>query len=415
MTSSSLDPTGEARLEALTVRGKPARLLPAVLALALGSFAIGTTEFTIMGLLPQAVQDLGVDLPAGGVLISAYALGVVVGAPTLAALLARVDRRVSALVLMVLFTLGHIGSFFAPGYESMLAARFISGLPHGAYFSAAALAAAHLAGPTRRGQAVGWVLSGLSVATLVGVPAATWLGQLTGWRSMFIVTAVIGLLTLAAVALSVPSVPAPSGASVRAELSGLTSAGLWRTVVVAVIGFSGVFALYTYIAAITVEVGRMPPALVPMVLGVYGIGGVLGTLLGGRLADISPERTVQWMLGALTVSLGLFTLSAPWWLLSLVFLFTAGVTASSLSPAFQVLLIDAAPRAPQLAGALNHSAFNMANAIGAWVGASVIAAGAGLQVPPAAGTALAAGGTVLAVLLLRRGFTTEPAIPSASL
>ncbi len=377
------------------------RILPGILALALGGFAIGTTEFAIMGLLPQAVADLQVDLPAGGILISAYALGVVVGAPLLAAGLARVDRKVSALSLMMLFVIGHAGSLMAPDFATMLVARFVSGLPHGAYFSAAALAAAHLAGPARRGQATAWVMAGLSVANLVGVPLATWLGQSAGWRWMFIITGVLGAATIAAVAWLVPAIPAPAGTSVRGELTALRSGALWRAVLVGTIGFAGMFALYTYIAPVFVEVGGLPERLVPVIMVLYGVGMVAGTLLGGTWSDRSATRTLQWMLGIVAVALAAFSVTAPWWVLSLVPLLAAATAASALVPSLQVLLVDAAPHAPQLSGALNHSALNLANAMGAWVGAAVISAGAGLQVPAGAGAGLAAVGCVLSLLLLR--------------
>ena len=368
----------------------------------MGGFAIGTTEFAIMGLLPQAVEDLGVDLPAGGVLISAYALGVVVGAPLLAAGMARVDRRTSALWLMALFVVGHAISLWAPTYESMLVARFISGLPHGAYFSAAALAAAHLAGPARRGQAIAWVMAGLSVANLLGVPLATWLGQELGWRSMFVVTGVFGLATVLAVAVCVPTIPAPEGTSIRRELGGMASPALWKAVAVGIVGFAGMFALYTYIVPVMVEVGGMPLSLAPLVMGFYGVGMVVGTLLGGSWADRSAVRTLQWSLGLVAVSLAAFSLAAPWWWLSLIPLMAAAICASALVPSLQVLLVDSAPQSPQLAGALNHSALNLANAAGAWVGAGVIAGGATLQVPAAAGAVLAFLGLALSWILLRR-------------
>jgi DHA1 family inner membrane transport protein len=380
---------------------RPRRILPGILALALGGFAIGTTEFAIMGLLPQAVADLEVGLPAGGILISAYALGVVVGAPLLAAGLARVDRKVSALALMVMFVIGHAASLLAPDFATMLVARFISGLPHGAYFSAAALAAAHLAGPARRGQATAWVMAGLSVANLVGVPLATWFGQSAGWRWMFIITGVFGAATIAAVAWLVPATPAPAGASVRGELTALRSGALWRAVLVGTIGFAGMFALYTYIAPVFVEVGGMPERLVPVIMALYGLGMVAGTLLGGSWSDRSATRTLQWMLGIVAVALAAFSVTAPWWVLSLVPLLAAATAASALVPSLQVLLVDAAPHAPQLSGALNHSALNLANAMGAWVGAAVISAGAGLQVPAGAGAGLAAVGCVLSLLLMR--------------
>ncbi|WP_431862496.1 MFS transporter [Micrococcus terreus] len=383
-------------------------LLAGVLALSMGGFAIGTTEFAIMGLLPQAVEDLGVDLPAGGVLISAYALGVVVGAPLLAAGMARVDRRTSALWLMALFVVGHAISLWAPTYESMLVARFISGLPHGAYFSAAALAAAHLAGPARRGQAIAWVMAGLSVANLLGVPLATWLGQELGWRSMFVVTGVFGLATVLAVAVCVPTIPAPEGTSIRRELGGMASPALWKAVTVGIVGFAGMFALYTYIVPVMVEVGGMPLSLAPLVMGFYGVGMVVGTLLGGSWADRSAVRTLQWSLGLVAVSLAAFSLAAPWWWLSLIPLMAAAICASALVPSLQVLLVDSAPQSPQLAGALNHSALNLANAAGAWVGAGVIAGGATLQVPAAAGAVLAFLGLALSWILLRRTNRLSP-------
>ncbi|MCT2089190.1 MFS transporter [Micrococcus terreus] len=383
-------------------------LLAGVLALSMGGFAIGTTEFAIMGLLPQAVEDLGVDLPAGGVLISAYALGVVVGAPLLAAGMARVDRRTSALWLMALFVVGHAISLWAPTYESMLVARFVSGLPHGAYFSAAALAAAHLAGPARRGQAIAWVMAGLSVANLLGVPLATWLGQELGWRSMFVVTGVFGLATVLAVAVCVPTIPAPEGTSIRRELGGMASPALWKAVAVGIVGFAGMFALYTYIVPVMVEVGGMPLSLAPLVMGFYGVGMVVGTLLGGSWADRSAVRTLQWSLGLVAVSLAAFSLAAPWWWLSLIPLMAAAICASALVPSLQVLLVDSAPQSPQLAGALNHSALNLANAAGAWVGAGVIAGGATLQVPAAAGAVLAFLGLALSWILLRRTNRLSP-------
>lgn len=376
-------------------------MLPGILALALGGFALGTTEFAIMGLLPQAVADLEVDLPAGGILISAYALGVVVGAPLLAAGMARIDRRTSALWLMALFVVGHAASLLAPDFNTMLIARFLSGLPHGAYFSAAALAAAHLAGPARRGQAIAWVMSGLSVANLIGVPLATWLGQSNGWRWMFIVSGLFGIATLAAIACLVPSVPAPQGSSVRSELTALRSPALWRAILVGTIGFAGMFALYTYITPVFTEVGGMPPGLVPLLMSLYGVGMVVGTLVGGALSDVSARQTLRWMLGIVAVSLACFSLTAQWWIVSLVPLLAAASAASALVPSLQILLVDAAPQAPQLSGALNHSALNLANAMGAWAGAAVIQAGFALQVPAGAGAALAGIGLVLSLFLLR--------------
>lgn len=382
--------------------GRRVRLLPAILALALGSFAIGTTEFAIMGLLPQAVADLGIGLEAGGVLISMYALGVVVGAPLLAAAFARVDRRTTGIVLMLLFTVGHAGAFLAPDTGTMMAARFVSGLPHGAYFSAAALAAADLAGPARRGQAIAWVMAGLSVANVVGVPAATAIGQAAGWRWMFVIVAACALACVAATAWLVPPVPAPAGASVRRELRGLASGRLWATVAVGVIGFAGMFALYTYIAPLLTEVAGLDERWVPAVLALYGIGMVVGTLVSGALTDRDPVGTLRLSFGLSAVSLLAVGLTAPWAPVMVLLLFCVAVSGSGIAPSLQVLLVDSAPGAPQLAGSLNHSALNMANAMGAWVGAAAIGAGASLRTPPLVGAAIALAGLVLAFVLVRR-------------
>lgn len=378
------------------------RLLWAVLALAIGSFAIGTTEFTIMGLLPEAVADLGVSQETGGVLISMYALGVVVGAPTLAAALSAMDRRRSSMLLMALFTLGHLGALLAPAIGWMMAARFLSGLPHGAFFSAAALAAAHLAGPARRGQAVGWVLAGLSVANLLGVPVATALGQQAGWRWMFVVVAVCAALCVAATWLWVPAVPAPEGSSIRTELAGLASGRLWRTALVGILGFAGMFCLYTYIASLLTDVGGLAPQHIPLVLALYGVGMVVGTLIGGAMTDRDPVRTLRLSFLLSALMLALVFLLSPWWWAVLVPLFGVAVCGAGIAPALQVLLVDAAPDSPQLAGSLNHSALNMANAIGAWVGAGLIGAGFTAQVPAVAGAGIAAMGLLLSCTLIRR-------------
>ncbi|MBS9536872.1 MFS transporter [Micrococcus luteus] len=391
-------PTGPGAL----LGGRRVRLLPAILALALGSFAIGTTEFAIMGLLPQAVADLGIGLEAGGVLISMYALGVVVGAPLLAAAFARVDRRLTSIVLMLLFLAGHVAAFLAPDAATMMAARFICGLPHGAYFSAAALAAADLAGPARRGQAVAWVMAGLSVANVLGVPAATALGQSAGWRWMFVIVATCAALCVAATAWLVPPVPAPEGASVRRELRGLASGRLWATVAVGVLGFAGMFALYTYIAPLLTTVSGLDERWVPAVLALYGVGMVVGTLVGGALTDRDPVRTLRLSFALSAVFLLGVGLTAQWAPVMVVFLFLVAVSGSGIAPSLQVLLVDSAPTAPQLAGSLNHSALNMANAMGAWVGAAAIGAGASLRTPPLIGAAIALGGLVLALLLVRR-------------
>nr|WP_183645041.1 MFS transporter [Neomicrococcus lactis] len=368
----------------------------------MGGFGIGATEFTIMGLVQEGSKDLGVSLPAMGVLISAYALGVVVGAPILTAMLAKAPRKTAVIWLMVAFTVFNSLSFFAPTYELIVAARFLSGLPHGAYFGLAAILAASFVAPTKRGSAIAWVMMGLSVANVVGVPFITWLGQNFGWRWMFASVAFVGALTLLLIILLVPNVPALKNASVRTELSALKNGQVWMAIATGVVGFGGFFAMYSYISPIATDVAGISLKTVPVLLALYGVGMVIGNWVGGKLSDISVIRTIVWcciVMIALQLGFGL-TAHITW----LVFIWVPllGIAGSALVPSLQALLMDSAPKAQALAASLNHSSLNTANALGALLGAAVLDAGFGLRAPMFLGAALAVLGLILALLTAMR-------------
>ncbi|WP_022871826.1 MFS transporter [Nesterenkonia alba] len=377
----------------------------AILALSLGGFAVGVTEFAVMGLQREAVADLDITVPQGGQLVTFYALGVVVGAPILSLLGAKRERKTYGLVLLGIFAVAHVLSFFAPTFETMLVTRFLSGLPHGAYFAVAALMAAQMAGPAKRARAISVVLSGLAIANVTGVPAVTWLGQQFGWRWMYAVVAALAVVTMVAVALCAPRQHPPAGTSMGGELKGLANQRLWVGIALAVVGFSGMFAIYSYISHIAVEVAGIEESWLWLVVFVFGVGMVLGNFLGGWLSDKSVLGTVVGAMAMVSVFMAAFGALAHLLVPMIVLLFFVGVSASTLGPSMQTHLIDTAPKAPQLAASFHHSAFNAANALGAMMGGWVIAAGFGLRAPAFAG-AIAAGCGVLialyAVWLTRR-------------
>ncbi|AZG08920.1 MFS transporter [Pigmentiphaga sp. H8] len=366
----------------------------ALLALGLGGFGIGTGEFVIMGLLPDAAQDLGISIPAAGHLISAYALGVVVGAPVLAVLGARMPRRALLVALMVFFALGNFASAAAPGYLSMILMRLMTGLPHGTYFGVAALVAAHLAPAGQRARAVGYVMLGLTVATLVGVPLATGLGQWLGWRAAFALVGVIGVLASLLVWRWIPDIPASEGASPWRELGALRRKQVWLTLGIGAIGFGGMFAVFSYIKPTLMELAGLPVHGVPFVLALFGVGMVTGNLVGSRLADKALMPTIGGLLVWSGLVLGLFCLTASNIWLGAFNVFLIG-TVVAIGPALQIRLMDVAGDAQTLAAALNHSAFNLANALGAWLGGLTISAGLGWASTGWVGLLLAVGGLAI--------------------
>jgi DHA1 family inner membrane transport protein len=352
------------------------RMLRAILALGVGGFAIGTGEFVIMGLLPEVAREIGVSIPQAGHAISAYAMGVVIGAPVLAVLAAGWGRRSLLMALMLAFAIGNFASAAAPGYLSLLLLRFASGFPHGTYFGVAALVSAALAPPGRRARAVGLVMLGLTGATLAGVPIAAWLGQHFGWRAAFVFVALIALLAVAMIWRDVPNLQPTHGASPLRELGALRRKQVWLTLGIGAIGFGGMFAVFSYIKPTLTEVAGMRVEHVPLVLAVFGVGMVLGNLVGSRLADKALMRTIGGVIVYSALVLLAFVWSAQHWLAASINVLLLG-TIVAIAPALQIRLMDVAGDAQTLAAALNHSAFNLANALGAWLGGVAIDAGLG--------------------------------------
>ncbi|ABY22497.1 putative efflux protein [Renibacterium salmoninarum ATCC 33209] len=361
----------------------------AIISLAMGGFGIGTIEFAMMGLLPNVAQGVNVTIPEAGHLISAYALGVVVGAPILAAVAAKMPRKRVVIALMVLFTLGNFSSFLAQDFWYLLITRFISGLPHGAFFGVAAVLAASLVSPTKRGRAISMVMLGLSIANVVGVPLATFIGQQFGWRLLFILVTIIGAITVLCLWIFIPAQPAAEGASVRGELSALKRIQVWLALLIGIVGFGGFFAVYAYIAPTMTEVTGLPSDWLPLVVAIYGVGMVIGNVVGGRMADRSVMGSIYIMMGVIAAILLIFSIGVHqiWSALPLVLLI--GASGAMLVPALQTRLLDVSPGAQSLASSMNHSALNIANALGAFLGGLVIAWGWGYVAPALVGAGLA--------------------------
>lgn len=389
----------------------PRQIRIAELALAIGSFAIGTGEFAAMGFLPNVATGFGVPVPEAGRIISAYALGVVVGAPLFAVLGAKLSRRRLLLALMGLFAAANVASALAPTFGALGALRFASGLPHGAYFGVASLVAAGMAGPGGRARAVGRIMLGLTVATLLGTPLATWTGQLLGWRTAFAVVGALGLVTTVLVALHVPKDTVKHGAGPLRELGALREPQVWLTLGMAAVGFGGMFAVYSYITPTLVEVSGIPRVLVPFVLMVFGVGMIAGNVVGPRLADRALLPTIGGVLVWNMAILALFSVTAHWAWAAVLFVFLIG-TGFAVVPAFQTRLMDVGKEAQTLAAALNHSAFNIANALGAWLGGVVISAGYGWASTGWVGALLAVAG--LAVFGLSLALERSARAPSVA-
>lgn len=367
-----------------------ARYSPAIvhLILALGGFAIGTSEFATMSLLPYLAHDLQVSVPVAGHVISAYALGVVVGAPLIAVLAARLPRRTLLVALMGCYALANGLSAIAPDYPWMVGLRFLSGLPHGAYFGIAMLTAASVVRADQRAQAAGHVLLGLTVATIVGVPLANWLGQIAGWRCCFGIVAVLALSTAILVALFAPEQPPDEGASPARELGALRRSQVWLTLAVGAIGFGGVFSVYTYLASTLTLVTAIPAHMVPSVFAAFGIGMTAGNIIVPYFAERAVMRAAGLLLLGSALTLAFYSTAAThFWSVTLDV--TAIGFCGALATVLQTRLMDVAGDAQSLAAALNHSAFNVANALGPWLGGLAIAAGFGWTSTGWVGCALA--------------------------
>jgi DHA1 family inner membrane transport protein len=382
----------------------------AILAMAIGSFGIGTGEFAIMGLLPNLARDLAITEPEAGHVISAYALGVVIGAPMIAILGAKLPRRPLLVALMLLFAIGNFGSALAPNYLSLVLMRFVSGLPHGAYFGIAALIAASMVEVTHRARAVGRVMLGLTLATLIGMPLATWLGQGLGWRPTFAGVGVVGLLAFGMILRFVPKIAIAEGASPLRELSALKRPQVWLTLGISAIGCGGMFAVFTYVVPLLTDVAGIPIGLVPLVLALFGVGMTLGNIVGAYMADKALMPTIGGMLVFnffVLVTIPFTASYAPSAALSVFFI---GFTVA-IGTALQTRLMDVAEDGQTLAATLNHAAFNTANALGAFLGGAAIAAGFGWASTGLVGAAMAVGGLVIftiSLMLDRRDSAWRP-------
>ncbi|MGC5614808.1 MFS transporter [Georgenia sp. Z1491] len=392
----------------------------ALFTLALGGFGIGTTEFVTMGLLPQIAEELvpgfGSD-PTGGIaqagwFVTAYALGVVVGAPVTAVITARLSQRRLVLILAAALALANLASALMPDFALTALARFVAGLPHGAYFGVASLLAARLMGPGRQGAGVAIALSGLTVANVVGVPLGTWLGQEAGWRWAYAAVAAIFVVTLVLALRTIPAVPGNPDRHPMKELSAFRNPRLWLMLAVGAIGFGGFFAVYSYIAEVATRTAGLSEPVVPWVLATLGVGMVIGNVLGGWASDRDLARTVIIGFTSMSTAMALYALLGGSGLLLFPLVFAIGITSSSLIPSIQARIIDIAGEAELLGAALNHAAFNVGNSLGAWLGGLVIAGGLGYLAPGWVGVALALAGGVLALVSIRldrsRPGATEP-------
>ncbi|WP_240233859.1 MFS transporter [Devosia lacusdianchii] len=375
----------------------PTRL--AILAMAIGSFGIGTGEFAIMGLLPNLAGDLAISEPEAGHVISSYALGVVVGAPLFAILFAKAPRKPLMMWLMALFALGNFGSAVAPEYWSLIGLRFLAGLPHGAYFGIAALVAASMVDVGYRARAVGRVMLGLTIATLIGMPLATWLGQYMGWRPTFAAVGLVGVLALAMIARFVPQFQIAEGASPLRELGALKRPQVWLTLGIAAVGCGGMFSVFTYVVPLLTEVAHVPVVWVPAVLALFGVGMTLGNIIGAAMADKALMPTIGGMLVFNVVSLAAIPWTAQFWATASLSVLLVGFTVA-IGTALQTRLMDVAADGQTLAATLNHAAFNIGNALGALFGGLAIAAGFGWTSTGPVGAVMAVGGLLLFVISL---------------
>ena len=381
----------------------------ALFALALGTFGIGTTEFVIMGLLPEVAAGLGISVPEAGHLISAYAAGVVVGAPLLAGLGMRFPRQAVLLSLMGVFAVGNLLSALAPEMGSLMVIRFLTGLPHGAFFGVASVTAASMVARDKRARAVARVFLGLTLANVVGVPLGTLVGQALGWRATFALVGLIGVLAVVAVWALVPDAEPGDGPDrtlatrtvLGREMGTLRNPQVLLSLGAVVFGFGAMFACYSYVTPMMVEVGGFAPATVTLLLAVVGLGMTAGSVLGGRAADRAPLATLCFCLFALAGVLLSFVVTVHHPVLAVLSLFAAGMFSLALGPAIQTRILDLVGDAPTMASAAVQSASNVANSLGAWLGGMVIAAGLGYLAPTVVGAVLAVLG--LAVLAVSGG------------
>lgn len=386
-----------------------------LLALAVAAFGIGTTEFVIMGLLPEVATDLGVTIPAAGMLVSAYALGVAVGGPVLAVATARLPRKTTLAWLMALFILGNIGCALAPSYGWLMAARVLTSFCHAAFFGIGAVVATQVVEPHKRAQAMSMMFAGLTLANVLGVPLGTLLGQQTGWRSTFWAVSVIGVLAMAAVLRWVPVLRQTLSGSALGEFRVLRHKQVWIALGMSMLASASMFTMFTYITPILRDVTGIAPQNVSYVLLLCGVGLTIGNLLGGRLADWRLMPSLMCIFAAIAVVLATFSVTSQWVWPAVATLVLWGVVSFATGAPLQVRVVSQAGDAPSLASTLNIGAFNLGNALGAWLGGSAIAAGWSLRTLPllAAGVTLGALALTLYSARLDRGASVRGALVRA--
>ncbi|MEU7989943.1 MFS transporter [Streptosporangium canum] len=383
----------------------------ALLALAIGAFGIGTTEFVIAGLLPEVARDFGVSIPTAGYLISGYALGVAAGAAPMTVLGTRMRRKHLLLALMVIFILGNVLSALAPTYGLMMTGRIVASFTHGAFFGVGAILAGDLVAPGRRASAIALMFTGLTLANVLGVPMGTFVGQAFGWRVTFWVVAGLGVVGLLGIAALVPLQARPAGTDIGAELAVFRNPQVWLAIAMTVLGFGGVFASFTYIAPMMTEVAGFSEGAVSWLLVIFGVGLVIGNLVGGRLADRALMPSLYALLAGLALVLAVFTLTSRAQIPAAITVFLLGAFGFATVPPLQKRVLDNAAAAPTLASAVNIGAFNLGNALAAWLGGLVITAGLGYTAPNWVGALLAAAALALAAL---SGLLERRTVPAAA-
>ncbi|NYI01797.1 MFS transporter [Cupriavidus plantarum] len=380
----------------------------ALFALALGSFCIGTSEFASMGVIQLFSASLGIDVPQATSAVTAYALGVVVGAPAVTLAAARLNRRTLLLALIALFVVGNVLSAMASSLPFLIAARFLSGLPQGAYFGAGAMVASYILGPGQSGRAFAIVMTGLTVATIIGSPLATFLGQTLGWRETYLAVAALSAVAWLAIRQWLPRTAALDGAPIVQELSALRSGRVWGVMAVATAGIASLFAIYTFVGPIVTDATKLAPSMIPVALAIFGIGMTAGNSVGGRAADQYPMRGLVLGLGGALAVLVVIAIGGQTPSVLFPALFALGAALMASIPTMQVRLTRFAPQAPSLMGAMTLAACNLGNAIGAWAGGATIDAGFGLLSVAWAGFALTLTGLAIFGLTLLKTTPRRP-------
>jgi DHA1 family inner membrane transport protein len=386
---------------------------PAILALAVGAFGIGVTEFAPMGMLPVIATDLGVSIPTAGLLISAYAVGVLIGAPLMTLTTARIPRRTLLIVLMAIFTLGNLLAALSGSYATLLIARVVTSFNHGAFFGVGSVVAARLVPADRRAGAVATMFMGLTIANVGGVPLAAWAAEAFGWRTVFWAITGLGVLAMAALRFAVPVIPADADSDMRAELRVLVRGPVLVALLLTVIGSSAMFTVFTYIVPILQTQAHASTGFVTAMLVLYGLGLTVGNWLGGRYGDRSVDGTLIVTLGGLVALLVVFAGMMAWPVPAAVLIFLWGVASFALVPPLQMRVMAAAGDAPNLASAMNIGAFNLGNALGAALGGAVIGAGLGYPAVSIAGAVMAGSGLTLVVVLRSRRTVARHGIATA--